>query len=211
MGLGGISSDGIFGTLPAWVDAKLAPGYSDQTNELGFRKTLRSCLTLGFFFMSPNLTWFTIALSMHCCFPYPIEEARMGFALKWCALRLVLNYSVAFSYYAFFHVGLYWRGWGSRKYTQNMPTWGNMAHNLWYWSLGVVQWTCWECLMCRLYARGLVRFMTDEEVLNDANALALNALWVLLTPLWRDLHFYIAHRFIHIRAICELKLPGVEH
>ena len=26
-------------------------------------------------------------------------------------------------------------------------------------------------------------------------------LWVLLVPLWRDLHSYIAHRFVHIRAV----------
>ena len=33
------------------------------------------------------------------------------------------------------------------------------------------------------------------------NLLALNVLWVCLIPVWRDLHFYIAHRFLHIRAI----------
>ena len=31
--------------------------------------------------------------------------------------------------------------------------------------------------------------------------MALNLMWILLVPIWRDLHFYIAHRFIHIRAI----------
>ena len=31
--------------------------------------------------------------------------------------------------------------------------------------------------------------------------LGLNVAWVLLIPVWRDLHFYIAHRFLHIRAI----------
>ena len=31
--------------------------------------------------------------------------------------------------------------------------------------------------------------------------LSLNVFWVMVMPLWRDLHFYIAHRFIHIRAI----------
>ena len=31
--------------------------------------------------------------------------------------------------------------------------------------------------------------------------LGLNVAWVLLIPVWRDLHFYIAHRFLHIRAV----------
>jgi hypothetical protein len=26
-----------------------------------------------------------------------------------------------------------------------------MLHNLWYWSLGIVQWTWWEAVMVRLW------------------------------------------------------------
>ena len=39
------------------------------------------------------------------------------------------------------------------------------------------------------------------QVLSSPALLAWNAAWLLIVPLWRDVHFYIAHRFIHIRAI----------
>jgi hypothetical protein len=31
--------------------------------------------------------------------------------------------------------------------------------------------------------------------------MAIHVFWILLIPLWRDLHFYFAHRFLHIRAV----------
>jgi hypothetical protein len=55
--------------------------------------------------------------------------------------------------------------------------------------------------MVRLWATGAVPYTTNAAVLSDPYELAKNLLWVLAIPLWRDLHFYIAHRFIHIRAV----------
>ena len=76
-----------------------------------------------------------------------------------------------------------------------------MVHNLWYWSLAIVQWTWWEAVMVRLWATGVVPFKTWEEIKADNWLLAVNVFWVLAIPVWRDLHFYMAHRFLHIRAI----------
>ena len=76
-----------------------------------------------------------------------------------------------------------------------------MAHNLYYWGLGVLQWTAWECVLMRLWATGKVPYAADAEVLARPGLLAWNVFWVMMVPIWRDLHFYIAHRFIHIRAI----------
>lgn len=53
----------------------------------------------------------------------------------------------------------------------------------------------------RLWATGVVPYASDAEVLGSSRLLAWNVLWVMVVPLWRDLHFYIAHRFVHIRAI----------
>jgi sterol desaturase/sphingolipid hydroxylase (fatty acid hydroxylase superfamily) len=202
-GFGGISVQGVFKSLPAWINKDLSPGTTDQTNELGWSTTKSSILRLQYFFFSPNLVWFCMALSIHMFVPYPIEEAKeKGFASDWMLARFALNYSVAFLYYGFFFVSLYWAGWANRKYNPGIyPTAGNMAHNLWYWSLAIVQWTWWECVMVRLWATGLVPFTTNAEILSDPYQLAVNVLWVLAIPLWRDLHFYIAHRFIHVRAV----------
>ena len=55
--------------------------------------------------------------------------------------------------------------------------------------------------MLRLWAIGKVPYATAGEVFSSPALLSLNVFWVMVMPLWRDLHFYIAHRFIHIRAI----------
>ena len=196
-GFAGVSRKGLFDTTPDWVDIKQAPGTSSQTTTLGLATTIRNVTRLNYFFWSPNLVWFAMALSVHAFFPYDIAAAREGIALEWLARRFLLNYLVAFTYYGFFFFGLYVRSWSPRKYQGGVfPTLGNMAHNLWYWSLAIVQWTFWEAVMARLWASGAVSFSTNAEVLASPKLLALNVLWVLMIPLWRDLHFYIAHRFI---------------
>ena len=53
----------------------------------------------------------------------------------------------------------------------------------------------------RLWAKGVVPYAYDAEVLGSRRLLAWNVFWVMVVPLWRDLHFYVAHRFVHIRAI----------
>jgi len=191
-----------FGAVPAWVKLELAPGGSSQISELGWKKTLRSVLSLSYFHHAPNLVWFVVALALHVGAPYDISGARDGWALEPFLQRLALNFGVAGLYYSFFYVALYHLSWAKRKFKPgSYPTMGNMAHNLWYWSLGVLQWTAWECVMTRLWATGMVPFVSDAQLLASPALLAWNALWVLIVPLWRDLHFYVAHRFIHIRAV----------
>ena len=199
--IGGIHEDGLFGVLPGWVDGTKAPGTTSQTSELGFGTTMRNIVTLRYFFLSPNLVWFGMACGMHWFYPYAIHQATTWSA-AWVAHRLAFNFTVAFAYYSFFHVGLYSHGWAARKYVPgSYPTAGNMVHNLYYWSLGVIQWTAWECVVMRLWATGVVPYASDAEVLGSGRLLAWNLFWVMVVPLWRDLHFYVAHRFVHIRAI----------
>ena len=61
-----------------------------------------------------------------------LQAAKDGFALDWLGKRFVINYVVAFVYYAFFFVGLYVLNMGGRKYLPgSYPTAGNMLHNMW--------------------------------------------------------------------------------
>jgi len=76
-----------------------------------------------------------------------------------------------------------------------------MLHNMWYWSLGIVQWTWWEAVMVRLWATKTCTYPSFDEIMNDNKLLAINIFWIFAIPVWRDVHFYIAHRFLHIRAV----------
>ncbi|KAH8072013.1 C-4 methylsterol oxidase [Aureococcus anophagefferens] len=212
--LGGIHEEGLFGGVPAFVDRALAPGYSDQTKALSLKSTARDIATLRHFFLSPNLVWFAMALAMHLGCPYDVDDAAAGWARGWVLKRLALNFSVAFAYYGYWHFMLYRtkdQGGASRKYEpDSWPTAGNMAHNLWYWSLGVAQWTFWECAMCRIWGTGGADFATDAAVFGDYTLLLKNAAVLLLVPVWRDFHFYVAHRFLHVRA-CYKYVHGLHH
>ena len=208
-GFAGVSKDGVFGAVASWVDVRLEPGCTPQTEQLGLRKTLRTIATLRHMFMSPNLVWFGIALALYALAPYDIAAAQEhGFDLSpggWIAHRLYLNAAVAFAYYGFFFAGLYLvphLTGASRKFRPgSYPTAGNMLHNLWYWALGIVQWTWWEALMVRLWATGAVQYATFEQLAAQPSLVLYNVFWLLAIPVWRDLHFYVAHRFLHIRAV----------
>jgi len=199
-GFAGLYDGAIFGSMPEWVDREKRPGHTSQQAGLG--KTAGDVATLRYFIFSPNLVWCAIAIALHAIVPYDIEAAKTGWSASWVVRRLGLNATVATAYYGFFFLSIYRFGKASRKFSpESFPTYGNMLHNVYYWFLGVLQWTFWECVMCRLWATGVVGYKTDQEIFRDPYLLALNGLWVLLIPLWRDVHFYIAHRFIHIRAI----------
>ena len=189
-GLGGVgrhnSKTALYKTNPGWIDTKKPPGMTSQTNELGFASAMRKVYTFEYLIWSPNLVWLTMALCMHTFMPYDLDSAREGWALDWPLRRLGLNLGVSFAYYGFFFAGLYLWGWSERKFAPgSYPTVGNMLHNFWYWGLGIAQWTCWECVVMRLWATGKVPFVTNAEVLASSELLAWNLMWVLLTPIWR--------------------------
>ncbi|CAE8616297.1 unnamed protein product, partial [Polarella glacialis] len=198
-GLAGISDSGFFGKH-GWVDNSKPPGHTSQADALGLSKTLYNLRTLTYFFWSPNLIWFAITLLWYVCFPYDIQAAG-SWSPGWVLKRLAANTALALAYYGFFFWSLYIRGFSKRKYRAGCyPTAGNMAHNLWYWSLGVLQWSLSECAMMHLWATGKVAYVSDLELLMSPRQMLLLAFWILAVPQWRDLHFYAAHRFSHIRA-----------
>tara|TARA_B110000208_G_scaffold190247_1_gene253703 strand:- start:1192 stop:2742 length:1551 start_codon:yes stop_codon:yes gene_type:complete len=204
-GLAGIDQDGLFGVVPGYVNRKLAPGNSSILEELGAAMTFRSIATLAHFIWSPNAIWFAMAAALHYFAPYDLTLEN-PFSLAWMLPRFALNFAVAFAYYGFFFAALYiFKCGATRKYRPgSFPTVGNMAHNLWYWSLGIVQWTFWEAVMVKLWKRtdgGGVAMKTDAEVMSSNKLIAINLFWIIFIPVWRDAHFYIAHRFLHIRSI----------
>ena len=93
-------------------------------------------------------------------------------------------------------------GWAKRKFKpQATPSRWRMVHNIWYTTLGILQWTAFEVIFMRLWATGRLPYIADAEALATPGNIARMVLWTLFVPAWRDFHFYFAHRFIHIRAL----------
>eukprot|EP00300_Choanocystis_sp_HF-7_P012229 c17800_g2_i1.p1 GENE.c17800_g2_i1~~c17800_g2_i1.p1 ORF type:complete len:432 (-),score=65.23 c17800_g2_i1:612-1907(-) len=202
MGLLG-TVDGSFFKAPTWVDMSKPPGTTSLNAVYGdVRKWLWSVITLQTFFMSPNCVWFLIALVTYVLFPYDFEAARAGWAWGWISKRLWLNISLMLMYFGFWHAVLYILRWSKRKFSpQSWPSGARLLHNVWYTLLGVVQWTAWEAAFVRLYATNKLPYIPNDRAFATPENAARMILGALLVPLWRDTHFYFAHRFLHIRAL----------
>ena len=195
----------LFGIAPAWVDTEKAPGTTVQTLASSVWDVVKTfTVTFTYQIWSPNLVWFAISLWMYVSFPYDFDAARVSFApsAPWILARLKLNLGVVLVYIGFFYVSLYHLGRSARKFKpSNTPTAARMCHNVWYTVLGAVQWTAWECVFVRLWATGKLPYVADADVFATWPGVARAALWALLVPVLRELHFYWAHRFLHFRVL----------
>ncbi|GMH72341.1 hypothetical protein TrRE_jg5937 [Triparma retinervis] len=198
-GIGGFNGWRVFGTSEDWQDLSKPAGYTAQV--VGVKATVTSILNMAFFFYSPNLSWFLASVLYYSALPYKISGPTFCSSLT----RLGANAGLLFAYYFFFYWALYLRSWSKRKFTPgSFPLAVNMRHNLWYWSLGVIQWTAYEIAMEKAWASGIVVPATFENLVASPQKLLLNAAILLAVPIWRDVHFYSTHRFTHIRAVYRL-------
>lgn len=221
----GIRNNTIFGETPSYVDISKPPGHSTQP--LSWKAWYNNITTGQFFFFSPNFTWCTIAIFVYNIFPYNYDlainlrssEARFLFLSRFC-----IHFTIVGLYYLFWHVSLYYCNCGKRKFngikkqddkkhddddTQDnneyllpeypYPTRRTMIHNLFYWTLGILQWTCWEIAFVHLYATNKMSLNLSPS--NPSTSLFVLILGTLLIPIWRGFHFYLSHRFLHIRPI----------
>jgi sterol desaturase/sphingolipid hydroxylase (fatty acid hydroxylase superfamily) len=206
MGLFG-TTKGSFFEAPDWVDKEKQPGNTNQAVVYGkWGPVLRNYITTMFFFYSPNLTWFSIAAVVYFFCPYDFEAAAKGYDFGWVAYRACVNTFVVFAYFGFWNLSLYSWGWGTRKFnsTKN-PTASRQLHNMGYTLLGCLQWTVWEVCFVRAYATNRLPYVKDEKWMSgekfEYTELLKTCAWILFVPLWRDFHFYFAHRFLHIRVL----------
>ena len=78
--------------------------------------------------------------------PYDFEAGKT-WAVEWVLERIVLNVSITLVYVGWWYVSLFHFGWAERKYNpENRPSLATMIHNVWYTTLGALQWAMWECL-----------------------------------------------------------------
>jgi len=196
MGLAG-TSKGSFFEAPEWVDKKNPPGHTSQ-GKVYPPNYLKSVLSLEFFIWSPNLIWFLIAVFDYVFFPYNIKELNT-WKTDWFTFRLIINLGIYFIYCGFWHLSLYWWNWGKRPFNSVRKwRWGKLLHNMWYSFLGILQWTIWESVFVFCYSTNRLPYMKDQDIFSTKK----NAIWFsfgcLIVPLYRSVHFYLAHRLIHI-------------
>merc|ERR1711973_712258 len=159
-------------------------------------------VTGKFLFFSPNLVWLTIASLNYFLFPYDYEAARSLTNYNWIVERFLVNFAITFGFFGFWHVVLYILNWSERPF-QAGRTYrvGKVVHNMWYSSLGVLQYTVWEAIYVYCCATNRIPFMSDQEAASSPKNFLIFCLAAFWVPLYREFHFYFAHRFIHISAL----------
>lgn len=136
-------------------------------------KWAQGVCTLQHVFYSPNFVWLTVAILVYVIFPYNFEanaEIYKTFSAGWVLKRCAVSLFVAFAYTGFWHLSLYSWGWSTRKFKPD--SWPNksaarMAHNLWYSTLGALQWAAWECVFMNIYAHKKFPFIEDRCAARD--------------------------------------------
>merc|ERR1719336_2665460 len=201
-GFAGTGPNGSFFETPAWVDKEKAPGMTSQAGAVAPPGWWVKLVTGKFLFFSPNLVWLTIALIDYFLFPYDYEAARSLTNYNWIVKRFLVNFAITFGFFGFWHVVLYILNWSERPF-QAGRTYrvGKVVHNMWYSSLGVLQYTVWEAIYVYCCATNRIPFMSDQEAASSPKNFLIFCLAAFWVPLYREFHFYFAHRFIHISAL----------
>jgi sterol desaturase/sphingolipid hydroxylase (fatty acid hydroxylase superfamily) len=144
---------------------------------------------------------FVIALATYLAFPYDLVAAKV-FAPGWVLHRVAINVTLTMAYVGWWYVSIYWWRWAERKYNPaGRLTATRVFHNAWYTMLGALQWSLWEAIFMHLYATDKLPFVRDADAFSSPGNVARMVLWTLVVPVWREFHFYWAHRFLHCRVL----------
>ena len=182
------------------------PGIPNLCSRHTPQLTMCYCLARGaHVFYSPNFVWLSIAVVYYKMAPYDLRVARDVLTpefLVWGVKRLILNLLVSGIYTGFWSVAIYVWSWSQRKFRRSSwPSLATYAHNMWYFFLGIAQWTLWECAFVHLWASDKLPFLSDDKAFATPSNAARMILWTFGIPIWRGIHFYFSHRFIHMRCL----------
>jgi len=163
-------------------------------------------ITLRHVWASPNTVWSIIALGMYFLVPYDLTRgsaaasAPLSLAFFW--QRFPLWAVTTFGYTAFWHVTLYGFGWADRPFVPGrMYKFTKTLHNMGYSLSGVAIWVAFENVFAFLWATGRLPYLSNAAAFADWKGLALFLGGLAFTPVWRDAHFYFAHRLLHYKPL----------
>ena len=201
--LAGMAQGKFIGGLSPHIDEDKAPGFSPFA-----KPTLWSWISSTPFVLShtPNTVWAIIAIAFYLAFPYDLSAtgaaARGPFTADFFADRFPKWFALVFGYTSFWHVALYGLGCARRPFLpKRIYSLDKVAHNIFWSTSGVAIWVLFENVFCYLWASARLPYVTDAESFGTT-AGRLQFLAVLaLTPVWRDMHFYFAHRMIHCECL----------
>ena len=196
----------FFKIVPKHVtDLNTKPGFAPITAPTMLDWVI-GAVTLRHVWASPNTVWSAIALAMYFLVPYDLApgsaaaSAPLSLAFFW--QRFPLWAAATFGYTGFWHVTLYYLGWGERPFVPGRkynPF--KVLHNMGYSLSGVAIWVAFENVFAFLWATGRLPYLTDAAAGASWQGTAHFLAGLALVPVWRDAHFYFAHRLLHYKPL----------
>lgn len=189
----GLHNGKIFGEPPSYVDKTKAPGRSIIPVATPLQWLVRSPFVL---ITSPNFVWASIALLTYYWFPYNLSTVTSPLSFAFFMERFPIWFSLVFGYDLFWHAALYGFNLASRPFIQNRTyNIDKVAHNIFWTVSGITIWTVFENIMCYLWASNKLLYANDSLLTISAALVAV--------PVWRSVHFYFAHRFLHFGPLYQ--------
>ena len=199
----GFRNGKLFGEVAPYVNKEKLPGMSVLP-----KPTFLSWMKGAPFLLvnTPNTLWCLTALSFYFLFPYDLSERGTAFtgpvSFAFFMERFPLWFALTFGYTSFWHTTVYLLNWAKRPFIQNRPyNLDKVAHNI-VWSLsGVVLWTVFENVFTFLWATNRLSYIANVDSFSTPSGFMKFVAAMMLTPIWRDIHFYFAHRLLHYKAL----------
>jgi sterol desaturase/sphingolipid hydroxylase (fatty acid hydroxylase superfamily) len=199
----GLTQGQFIGKPPLYVNKELGPGLSNVPIPSLIHWVKNSPLVI---LKSPNFVWAVIALLVYNFAPYNLTLGTASLAgpltYQFFLERFPLWLTLVHGYTSFWHIILYFTQLAKRPFIQNrIYNLDKVAHNFFWTTSGIAIFTAFENVMCYLWATQRLSYVPDSESFGSISGLCLFLLALGGIPLWRSIHFYFAHRFLHMDAI----------
>uniref|UniRef100_A0A6C0KW33 Fatty acid hydroxylase domain-containing protein n=1 Tax=viral metagenome TaxID=1070528 RepID=A0A6C0KW33_9ZZZZ len=188
-----------FGEPPLYVDKTLPAGMTDLP-----KPTVISWLRNSPFVLvtTPNFVWAAISLALYMLAPYnlgPNSTASIApISSAFFIERFPVWFSITFGYFSFWHATLYGFNMANRPFIANrVYNLDKVLHNVFWTTSGIAIWTVFENVFAYLWATGRLPYISDTISVSTPWGLAAFVAAFMGIPVWRSVHFYFAHRFLH--------------
>lgn len=153
------------------------------------------------YFLPYNLLYFLVA-AVAWWVATPSRQTMAELTPGWILFLLARNAAILVAWYGLWHLRLYTRRSQDTqlKYNGRWPrgksdrfTLGSQVRDNMLWTLasGLPIWTAWEVVTLYLFSSGKIGWLDWAE--NPVWFVA----WMVIIPLYREVHFFLVHRLIH--------------
>lgn len=201
----GLTRGKYFGEPPLYVDKTRRPGMTELP-----QPTILTWLAKSPFILitSPNFVWAVISVLLYYFSPYDLSRDSLAtkgpITYEFLAERLPIWFPLVFGYFSFWHVTLYYMNLASRPFIKDRSyRLDKVVHNIFWTSSGIVIWSLFENVFCYLWSTGRLSYINDVTSFNTTNGLLTFTLCLMGIPVWRSVHFYFAHRFLHYKSLYQ--------